>query len=235
MKAVIIAAGKGERLKPLTNGITKTMVEVAGKPTLEHIINLLKKYGIGEFIVDLCYFPESVTSYFKDGDNFGVNIKYVIEKVPSGTAGAIRGAKKYIKDDFVVVSGDVLRKMDVNAFVKKHKSGKSIATIGLFRDFQELPRSRVMTDKEGFVVDFVEHPRRKTKPHHFVWSNDSFYVFKPEIFKFIYKKRFCDFGMHVFPKMIKKGVKINTFVGNEYLVDIGTFRGLEKARKTFAP
>jgi NDP-sugar pyrophosphorylase family protein len=235
MKAVIIAAGKGERLKPLTNKITKTMVEVAGKPVLEHILNLLKGYGIREFLIDLCYFPESVTSYFKDGSDFDIKIKYFIEKKPSGTAGAIRGVKKFMKDDFIVTAGDVLRKMNISEFIKKHKQGGTIATIGLFKDFQESPRSRVMVDKNGFVVSFMEHPRKKTRKHHFVWSNDSFYVFKPDIYRYIYKKRFCDFGKNVFPRMIIRSMKINTFVANKYIVDIGTFEGLEKARRTFVP
>lgn len=235
MKAVIIAAGKGERLSPITDKIAKPMVEVAGKPTLEHIINLLKKYGIRDFIIDLCYLSETVTSYFRDGSDFGIKIKYIIEEAPSGTAGAILGAKKFIKDDFIVTAGDVLRKLNVNAFIKKHKQSGTIATIGLFKDYQEAPRSRVVVDEGGFVVNFMEHPRRRTRKHHFVWSNDSFYVFKPEIYRYIYKKRFCDFGKDVFPKMINKGIKINTFIGNKYIIDIGTFKGLEKARKTFIP
>lgn len=239
MKAIILAGGKGWRLKPLTDKIAKPMIEVADKPTLEHVVNLLKKYGIRDFVMALGYLPETVSSYFGDGSKFGIKIKYLIEDEPLGTAGAVSRAKRYIKEDFIVTAGDVLRKMDINAFLSKHKEVGSIATIGLFKVFKDNPPSRVIVGRDGFIVNFVEHPRKKIKKNHFVWSNDSFYVFKPEIFNYIPKNipegMMVDFGKDVFPAMIKKGIKINTFVGNKYIVDIGTFEGLGKARRTFVP
>jgi mannose-1-phosphate guanylyltransferase/phosphomannomutase len=233
MKAVIIAAGKGERLKPITDKIAKPMVEVGGKPALEHILNLLKKYGIRDFVIDICYLSKTISSYFGDGSKFGVNIIYTVEKELSGTAGAIMGAKKYIDEDFIVTSGDVLRDLDVNAFINKHNESGTLATIGLFKDYQEHPRSKVVVDKDGFVIDFVEHPPESNSNGNFVWSNDSFYVFKPQIYDYISENIFVDFGKDIFPAIIKDNGKISTYIGNKYIIDIGTFEGLEKARKMF--
>jgi mannose-1-phosphate guanylyltransferase / phosphomannomutase len=233
-----LAGGRGSRLGSITDKIAKPMVEVAGRPVIEHVVNLLKEYGVREFIFTLGYLPETVSSYFGNGSKFGINIKYLIEDTPLGTAGAVLGARKFVNDDFVVTAGDVLRKLDIDALVEAHKRSGAVATIGLFKIFKEA-RSRVLVDKEGFITKFVEHPPEIKKRYGFVWSNDSFYVFKPEIFKYILESKnkdsMVDFGKDVFPAMIKKGVKINTFIGNKYIIDIGTPEGLKKARKTFIP
>ena len=98
MKAIIIAGGRGERLRPLTDNIPKPLVEVNGKPILLHTLELLKSHGITEFIIALCYLPERVVSYFGDGSKFGVHITYTYEDQlkPLGNAGAITLSQKYI-------------------------------------------------------------------------------------------------------------------------------------------
>ena len=98
MKAIIIAGGKGERLRPLTNTLPKPMLEVVGKPILEHAINLLKNYGINEFIISVCYLPEKITEYFGNGKKFNINIKYIYEKEdsPLGTAGNIEIGRAHV-------------------------------------------------------------------------------------------------------------------------------------------
>src|SRR3989344_1376598 len=112
MKAIIIAGGRGERLRPLTDNIPKPLVEVNGKPILLHTLELLKSHGITEFIIALCYLPERVVSYFGDGSKFGVHITYTYEDQlkPLGNAGAITLSQKYIKETFIVTYADIVRK-----------------------------------------------------------------------------------------------------------------------------
>jgi len=103
MKAIIMAGGRGERLRPITDTIPKPMIDINGKTVLEHILNLFKQFGISDFIFSVCYLPQAITSYFGDGSKFGIHIDYLIEdqNKPMGTAGGIALAKKYIDEDII--------------------------------------------------------------------------------------------------------------------------------------
>src|SRR3990172_2732098 len=119
-KVLIVAGGKGERLRPITNTIAKPMVKVGNKPVLEHNLDLFKKYGFKNFIFALCYLPETISDYFGDGKKFGVEIEYTYEnpETPLGTAGAITLAKEKIDSTFIVTYGDILRVVDVAEMLK---------------------------------------------------------------------------------------------------------------------
>lgn len=233
MKVVILAGGRGERLQPLTNKLPKPMIEVAGKPILEHIINLFKKNNIREFIITLCYLPDKINSYFKDGSSFGVKINYVIEdkNKPLGTAGGVGLAKKFIKDTFVVTSGDILRELDIKTMINYHKKKKTFATLNVYKRFGPNPKSMVIFDKNRKIIRFIERPKLHDK--NFVWANGSFYIFEPEIFNFIPENKPSDFGKDIFPKLLASNKSIFAFPTNDYFTDLGNLEKLERARKTF--
>lgn len=235
MKAIIIAGGKGERLRPLTNNVPKPMIEVAGKPISEHIINLFKRYGIKDFLFSLCYLPPVITSYFGNGSKFGIKIAYTFEdkNKPLGTAGAITFAKKYINNTFIVTYGDILRELNIQEMIKQHKNKKAFATINVYKRFGPSPKSMVIFNKEGRVVDFKERPTPQDINDDFVWANGSFYIFEPEIFDFIPKDKPSDFGKDIFPKLLSEDKKIYAYPSSGYFVDIGNLEKLKKARKTF--
>src|SRR5437660_4534825 len=111
MYAIIIAGGKGERLRPLTDKLPKPMIAVHGKPILEHTIILLKKHGIKKFIITLCYLPEKITTYFENGEKLGVAITYIYEnpKKPLGTAGSMAQAAEYVDSTCIVTYADIMR------------------------------------------------------------------------------------------------------------------------------
>src|SRR3990167_3201210 len=114
MKMIIVAGGKGTRLRPLTNEIPKPMINIQGKPILEHILLHARQYGIAEFIFSLCYLPNIITEYFGTGEKWNVKIDYIYEdqNMPKGSAGGIVDAKKYINDTFIVTYADILRDLD---------------------------------------------------------------------------------------------------------------------------
>lgn len=234
MKAIIVAGGRGDRLKPITDSIPKPMVTVNNKPILLHTINLLKKHGINEFIIALCYLPNVITDYFGDGSRFDVKIEYTYEDplTPLGTAGAINLSKNKIYGDFIVTYADILRKLDVSTLIKKHQSQKSFATINVYERLLKNAGSIVQIDELNNVIEFIEHPTNN-KNQKIIWSNGSFYVFSPKIFRYIPSDQSTDFAKDIFPKLIENKEKFLAYPTSDYFIDIGNIEKLEKARLEF--
>lgn len=264
MKAIITAGGKGERLKPLTDNLPKPMIEVAGKPIIEHIINLFNKNGISDFIITLCFLPEKITDYFGNGRRFGVNIEYIYEKedFPLGTAGNISAAKSFIDSTFIVTYADILRELNISDMIKFHKDKKAFTTLNTYKRFGDSPKSMIAFDKNKKITSFIERPTFPRLPlkalakwghsrdlpaelegggnlykqtnNDFVWSNGSFYIFEQDIFNFIPANTFTDFGRDVFPKLLQLGKSLYAYPSDGLFIDIGNMEKLELARKKFA-
>ena len=165
MKAIIVAGGKGERLRPLTNEIPKPMVEVNGKPILLHIINLFKKNGVKDFIIALCYLPEVIVSYFGDGSKFGVNITYTFEdsENPLGTAGAISLAEDIIDDTFIVTYADILRDLDIKKMINFHKENNALATLNIYSRKSKNAKSMIILDENKREYPDPKHSEREVR------------------------------------------------------------------------
>jgi NDP-sugar pyrophosphorylase family protein len=234
-KVVIIAGGKGERLRPLTNKIAKPMVTVGGKPILEHNLDLFKKYGFSDFIFALCYLPETITSYFGDGRKFGVNIDYTYEdpEKPLGTAGAVTLAKEKINDTFIVTYGDSIRVINVSEMLNFHKEKKAFATICIYKRFGPYPKSMIIFDESGRIKEFKERPKPEELKGDFVWANSALYIFEPGIFNYIEEGKQIDFGKDVFSALLADKKKIFAFPMKGYFIDIGNKEKLEKANKDY--
>lgn len=236
MKAVIVAGGIGGRLKPLTNDIPKPMIEVKGKPILLHILELLKKYGISDFIFALCYLPDIITSFFGDGKKFGVNINYIFEDPnnPKGTAGAIIGSKEFINETFIVTYGDILRDLGIGDMIDFHKKNNAFGTLNIYKRESKDAKSMVVIDDKNRILNFIERPQRDNLKEEYIWVNGSFYILEPEIFDWIPKNKKSDFGKDIFPKLLKLKKPLCAYPSEGYLVDIGNMGKLEYARKTFS-
>lgn len=154
-----MAGGEGTRLRPLSLGMPKPMVPLLGRPVMEHIIGRLKRHGIDEIAVTLCYMPEAVQSYFGDGQKWGVRLHYFIEEAPLGTAGSVRACAPFLEgEDFLVISGDSVCDLDLTAAMEFHQAKRAQATLVLFRHPAPLEYGLVLTDEEQRVVRFVEKP-----------------------------------------------------------------------------
>ncbi len=158
MKAVIMAGGFGTRLRPLTCNIPKPMVPVANKPMMEHIVNLLKKYGITEIVSLLYYQPEVIMDYFGDGSDFGIKMHYVKAEADYGTAGSVKNAQKYLDERFIIISGDVLTDFDLSKAIDFHEKSDAISTLLLTHAENPLAFGVVITDKNGKITRFLEKP-----------------------------------------------------------------------------
>ena len=233
MKAIIVAGGRGERLRPITNSIPKPMVEVDGKPILLHIVKHLKQNGIKDFIIALCFLPEVITNFFGDGSKFGVSIRYTYEdpKKPLGTAGAITLAKSFINKTFIVTYADILRDLDIKQMITFHKSNKALATLNIYKRPSIGAKSQIFIKKD-IIIQFIERPIETGHKKKFLWTNGSFYILEPEIFKHIPDNKRVDFGFDIFPKLSLEK-KVFAYKTTDYFIDIGSLEKLEFARISF--
>ncbi|NLG84037.1 MAG: NDP-sugar synthase [Firmicutes bacterium] len=220
MKAMILAAGVGSRLEPLTCNIPKPMVPVANRPVMEHIIRLLAKNGIQEIAANLCYKPEKIESYFGDGTAWGVSLRYSREEELLGTAGGVKKLADFFDQTFVVISGDALTDIDLGKLIRFHREREALATIAL----RPVPDPRqfgvVIVDEEGRIRAFQEKPAPGEALSNL--ANTGIYVFEPEIFDHIPAGRFYDFGKQVFPHLVERGLPCYGHVTDDYWCDIGT-------------
>lgn len=219
MQAVIMAGGFGTRLKPLTNNIPKPMVPVANKPMLEHLINLLKKHDIKEYVMLLYYQSGIIKEYFGDGSDFGVNIIYEKPEKDFGTAGAVKFAEKHIKGDFLVISGDVLTNFNLADFYNYHITNDNLATISLYSAENPLQYGIVLTNNENRIVSFLEKPSSSE-----VFSdtiNTGIYYFKKEILNHIPEGENFDFSKDLFPHLLENDIPIYGFKSSGYWRDVG--------------
>jgi mannose-1-phosphate guanylyltransferase/phosphomannomutase len=220
VQAVIMAGGFGTRLRPLTNNIPKPMVPIVNKPILEHIINLLKSHSIIDYVVLLYFMPDVIREYLGDGRKFGVKIKYIVPDEDFGTAGAVKLSEKYIRDKFIVISGDVLTDFNLSGIADFHMKKNTIATISLYSSKNPLQYGIVLTDKNDRIVRFLEKPSSSE-----VFSdtiNTGIYIFNKEIFDYIPPGENYDFSKDLFPLLLKENKHIFGFKTKGYWRDVGT-------------
>ena len=203
MKAVVMAGGEGTRLRPLTSNQPKPMVPIVGKPCMEHILELLGRNGFDDVIVTLAFMPQSIRSYFGDGESLGLSIGYSVEESPLGTAGSVRLASGKLDDTVLVISGDALCDIDLAQLVEFHKERGAAVTIGLKSVENPLEFGIVVTDEDGRIERFLEKPSWGQ-----VFSdtiNTGIYVLEPEVLKHVPTDRPYDFSKELFPLLLEMG------------------------------
>jgi mannose-1-phosphate guanylyltransferase/phosphomannomutase len=227
MKAVMMAGGEGNRLRPLTSNQPKPMVPVVGKPCMEHILELLREHGLEEVIVTVAFLPQAIRSYFGEGETLGMQIGYSVEESPLGTAGSVRLTAKQLDETFLVISGDALCDVDLSALVAFHKEKGAAVTIGLKSVENPLEFGIVVTDEEGRVERFLEKPSWGQ-----VFSdtiNTGIYVMEPEVLRHVPADRPYDFSKELFPYLLEMGRPIYGYVMDGYWQDIGNLDQFRQA------
>lgn len=226
MRAMIMAAGSGERLKPLTNPLPKPMVPILNTPVMEYSVKLLRQHGIQKVIANTHYNPQYIKQYFGDGSRFDIQLSYSYEKELLGTAGGVKNNSGFLNETFFVLSGDALTNINLSEMYKFHKSKGSIATLAL-RPVQNVSLYGVLvTDSGGRIKAFQEKPAPKEALSNIV--NTGIYLFEPEIFDYI-PTGFYDFGSQLFPKLLDLGVDLFGFQTEDYWCDIGAIAAYQQA------
>jgi mannose-1-phosphate guanylyltransferase/phosphomannomutase len=232
MKAFILAAGLGTRLRSLGLDAPKVMVPIGGKPLLEHHLELFKRQGIREFIVNLHYLPEKITSYFGDGSKFGVSIIYSHEPELLGTAGAVKKMESELRNGpFIVFYGDNLVQVDFGPLLEFHRDRQALATVALFASPEPWTGGVVETDSNGRVVRFVEKPDRKQVSTNLISAG--IFVLEPQVLDVVPAGQFSDFGKDVFPKLLAERRPVYAMEPKAYIQDVGTPERLAKAQRDF--
>lgn len=219
MKAFVMAAGAGTRLRPLTFSIPKPMVPVINKPVLEHTLENLSRHGIRQVVFNLHHHPEMIKNHFTDGSQWNMKISYSYEKELLGTAGGVKKMEQFLDSTFVVMSGDGLTDIDLTKALKFHQQRKALATMVLKPVDTKFEYGITLTDRLGRIKKFIEKPR---------WSdvfantvNTGIYIFEPEIFKYIPANTFYDFGLQLWPYLLKHKKRIFGYLMDEYWTDVG--------------
>jgi mannose-1-phosphate guanylyltransferase/phosphomannomutase len=215
-----MAGGEGTRLRPLTSNQPKPMVPIAGKPCIEHILELLHDHGLDDVVVTVAFLPQAIRSYFGGGDALGMSISYSVEETPLGTAGSVRLAARALDDEpFLVISGDALCDVDLTQLVAFHKERNAAVTIGLVHAENPLEFGIVVTDDEGRIERFLEKPS---------WSqvfsdtiNTGIYVLDPAVMRQVPTDRPFDFSKELFPLLLEMGRPLYGCVLEGYWQDIG--------------
>jgi NDP-sugar pyrophosphorylase family protein len=221
MKAILLAGGKGTRLRPLTIHTPKPIVPIFDRPFLHYQLDLLKQVPeIDEVILSLNYQPRRIEEIFGDGGDSGLAIRYVVEPSPLGTGGAIRYAGESLHDSVVVFNGDVLTQVDLGAVIKLHRERKARATIVLTPVENPSAYGLVETDGHGNIVRFLEKPNADEITCDTI--NAGIYILEPETFDRIPKDTPWSIERSFFPSLVERGETFVAYVYRGYWIDIGT-------------
>jgi len=233
MKAMILAAGKGTRVRPITHTIPKPMIPILQKPVMEFLLELLREHGFTEIMVNVSHLAEEIENYFRDGQRFGVEIAYSFEgRIEDGeligdAVGSAGGLKKiqsfqpFFDDTFVVLCGDALIDLDLTEAVKRHKAKGAMASLITKR----VPRDQVssygvvVTDADGRVRSFQEKPAVDEAASDMI--NTGIYIFEPEVLNYIPEGVPFDIGSDLFPRLVADGAPFYALPMEFEWVDIG--------------
>lgn len=219
-QAVILAAGKGMRLRSVAADKPKVMVELRGKPLLHRHVDWLRSYGVTDVFINLHYRPECIQDYFQDGREFGVRISYSHEEVLQGTAGALRGFRGAIHEPFLLHYGDVYADMNVRKFHEFHCANRSAATLVVHPSTHPHDSDIVVLGKDDQILELHHKPGDERFGD---MGNAACYILEPSVFDFLAPgEEPEDFIQDVFPRMLESGARLFGYQTDELLLDMGT-------------
>lgn len=237
MKAMILAAGKGTRVRPLTYDLPKPMIPILGKPVMAYLIEHLHKYGVTEIMVNVSYLHEKIEEYFGEGHQFNVQIGYSFEGYttdegevvpqPLGSAGGMKKIQEFggfFDDTTIVLCGDALIDLDIKSALFEHRRKGALATVIT----KEVPWDKVesygvvVTDADGRITQFQEKPRREDALSN--CASTGIYIFEPEVIDLIPADRPFDIGSELFPLLAEKGLPFYAQVRGFNWIDIGSVK-----------
>ena len=233
MKAMILAAGKGTRVRPITHTTPKPMIPILQKPVMEFLLELLRQHGFNQIMVNVSHLSEEIENYFRDGQRFGVQIAYSFEgriedgKLIGDALGSAGGLKRiqdfqpFFDDTFVVLCGDALIDLDLGEAVRRHKGKGAMASMITKRVPPDQVSSYgvVVSDPDGRVLSFQEKPAVEDAASDMI--NTGIYIFEPEVFDFIPSGEPFDIGSELFPKLVEAGAPFFALPMEFEWVDIG--------------
>jgi mannose-1-phosphate guanylyltransferase len=221
MKAMVMAAGLGTRLRPLTYEASKPMVPVANRPVMEHILALLHRHGFDEVIANLHWFPDTIRGRFGDGSELGVELTYSHEDELLGTAGGVRNVAEFFGEDpFLVMAADALTDIDLKDLRAAHDANEGVATLAVKRVPNVSEFGVVITGSDGRIQGFQEKPNRAEALSDL--ASCMIYVLDREVFDYFPDQPVIDFALDVFPALLENDVPFHVHETESYWNDVGS-------------
>jgi mannose-1-phosphate guanylyltransferase len=221
MKAMVLAAGLGTRLRPLTCQISKPMVPVLDRPVMEHILDLLAHHGFEEVVANVHYHPQAIEAHF------GERISYSFEEELLGTAGGVRNCAQFFGGEtFLVISGDALTDIDLSALIASHRQAGGVATLAVKKVADTREYGVVVHDREGRITGFQEKPTPDEALSDL--GNCGIYVFEPAVFDYFPERPFADWAHDVFPALLDREAPFHIHETREYWNDVGSLAELRQ-------
>ena len=220
MRAVILIGGMGTRLRPFTLATPKPLLPVLNRPFLEYQFQVLKRHGIKDVVLCTSYQASAFKRAFGDGRKLGLRLKFVQEKLPLGTGGALKNAEKLLDGTTLVLNGDVLNAFDIGAFLKFHRARRAEISIALTRVKDPTRYGLVFTDEDGMVKRFLEKPSWDEVETNSV--NAGAYLFEPSALEHIPAGKPYSLERGLFPERLSAGARLAGYVAPGYWIDIGT-------------
>jgi NDP-sugar pyrophosphorylase family protein len=204
---MILAAGSGTRLRPVTTAIHKCMVAIQGKPIIQHTVERLRQAGISRVIINVCHLRDQIIDFLGDGRKWGIHIEYSIEREPLGTAGGVRKASWFFRGrPFVIWYGDNLSDCRLDNMWESHRQKLSLLTVALYHRSNVSNSGVAVIDDDGRIARFVEKPSEGEVESH--WVNAGIYLAEPEILSVLESGSAFDFGRDFFPSLLASGQTI---------------------------
>ncbi len=229
MRAMILAAGVGSRLDPLTRNVPKPLVPIINRPVMEYLILLLKQHGFHDIMVNVHYLGDTIAAYFGDGAKWGVNIHWSHEDELWGDAGSVKRVQDFFQNEtFLVIGGDDLTDMDLTAVVQTHKHKNATATLALSVVDDPSEYGIVQLDDNSRITRFLEKPKGEVFSN---TANTGVYVFEPSVFELIPAHTFFLFGKQLFPLMMEKELPMYGHVTEAYWKDVGNIKVYKQTQR----
>lgn len=225
---MIMAAGIGSRLMPLTMYLPKPMVPLANRPLMDGILHWLRSQQFTSLICNLHHQPQMISGYFGNGRDWGVSLEYSFENELMGTAGGVKKCEWFLNETFAVVSGDALTDIQLARLMHYHKTSGALATIALKEVADVEQFGIVVTESSGRIERFQEKPRPEEALGRL--ANTGIYIFEPEIFRYIPPGQFYDFGRQLFPHLVKIKAPLFGMQVTDYWCDVGSLDTYKEAQ-----
>ena len=219
MKVVIMAGCKGTRIAQVNATVPKPMIPIEGKPILEYQIETLKKQGYTDIILIVGHMGNVIQKYFGDGSAFGVQISYIVEEQPLGTAGALYFLKDEIQNDFLLLNGDIIFDVDIQKFLEYHCNQRTAATILTHPNSHPYDSGIIIADDKNRVTNWLHKEDERLWYKNLV--NAGLHMFSPRIFESFHEAKKCDLDRDVLKPLIKEG-ELSVYDSPEYIKDMGT-------------
>ncbi len=229
MKAMILAAGLGTRLRPLADTVPKCLMPLAGRPLIDWTMPWLKSAGVSECIINLHYLPDKVKGFLGDGSRYGIKIHFSFEPELLGTAGAVKKVADFFDQPFYVIYSDNFSQWDLTRLKLEFDKRETMAVVAVHWREDVTQSGMIELDGDNRIIKLFEKPKPEEVTSHYVSAG--FFYLDPKVLDYVPENKFWDFGFQVFPDMLRAGEKIYGEIMDSPIIGIDTIESYQKANE----